>query len=155
MKSCCFFYELPNENDKLKDDNDCSDLEKKSTGDKRKQRDELSEDDRRFVFILDNERREYEVKKSMTERDVEFWEKQIQEINAKENLILGPLGGGDELSEDDLKDIRMLDFERKRHKLNIDLTTSSLEWYEREIKENTTKINAILEGGSGWEDFVN
>ena len=30
------FYELPNENDKLKDDNDCSDLEKKSTGDKRK-----------------------------------------------------------------------------------------------------------------------
>ena len=31
-----FFYELPNENDKLKDDNDCSDLEKKSTGDKRK-----------------------------------------------------------------------------------------------------------------------
>ena len=90
----------------------------------------------------------------MTERDVEFWEKQIQEINAKENLILGPLGGGDELSEDDLKDIRMLDFERKRHKLNIDLTTSGLEFYEREIKENTTKINAILEGGSGWEDFV-
>ena len=30
------FYELPNENDKLKDDNDCSDLEKKSNRDKRK-----------------------------------------------------------------------------------------------------------------------
>ena len=93
--------------------------------------------------------------KSMTERDVEFWEKQIQEINAKENLILGPLGGGDELSEDDLNDIQILDFERKRYKLNIDLTTSSLDIYKGEIQENTSKINAILEGGSGWEDFVN
>ena len=51
------FYEQPNYDDKLRDDNDRSDLEKKSTGDKRKLRDELSEDDRRYVFILDNERR--------------------------------------------------------------------------------------------------
>ena len=38
------FYELPNYDDKLRDDNDGLDLEKKSTGDKRKKRDELSED---------------------------------------------------------------------------------------------------------------
>ena len=37
--------------DNLRDDNDRSDLEKKSTEDKRKQRDELVN-----VFILDNER---------------------------------------------------------------------------------------------------
>ena len=149
------FYELPNYDDKLRDDNDCSDLEKKSSGVKRKLGDELSEDDRRYVFVLDNERREYEVMKSMTERDVEFWEKQIQEINAKENLILGPLGGGDELSEDDGNDIRSLNFERQRYKLKIEMTTSEFEFYKGEIQENTSKINAILEGGSGWGDFVN
>ena len=49
--------------DNLRDDNDCSDLEKKSTGDKRKQRDELDN-----VFILDNERREYEDMIAMAKR---------------------------------------------------------------------------------------
>ena len=50
------FYELPNDDDKLRDNNDHLDLEKKSTRDKRKQRDELSEDDRQEIFILDNDR---------------------------------------------------------------------------------------------------
>ena len=39
-----FFYELPNYDDKLRDDSDGSDLDRKSTGDKRKLRDKLSED---------------------------------------------------------------------------------------------------------------
>ena len=141
------FYELPKDDDKLRDDNDCSDLEKKSTGkDKRKQRDELSEDDRRFVFILDNERQEFEVMIAMAKRDVEFWGKQIQEINEKEDLILGR---GDELSEDDGNDIRILDFERRSYKLKIDLATNEFEFYEGEIQENTSKLNAILGGGQG------
>ena len=38
------FYELPNYDDKLRDDNAGSELEKQSTSDKRKQNDELSED---------------------------------------------------------------------------------------------------------------
>ena len=146
------FYELPKDDYKLRDDNDGSDLEKKSTGDKRKQRDELSEDDRRFVFILDNERREFEVKIAMAKRDVVFWGKQIEEINEKEDLILGR---GGELSEDDMNDIRILDFERRSYKLKIDLATSEFEFYEGEIQENTSKLNAILGGGMGWRDLFN
>ena len=142
------------DDDKLRDDNDCSDLEKKSTGkDKRKQRDELSEDDRRFVFILDNERREFEVKIAMAKRDVVFWGKQIEEINEKEDLILGR---GGELSEDDMNDIRILDFERRSYKLKIDSAGSEFEFYEEEIQGNMSILNAILGGGGmGWRDLFN
>ena len=112
----------------------------------------MSEDDRRFVFILDNERREFEVMIAMAKRDVVFWGKQIQEINEKEDLILGR---GDELSEDDGNDIRILDFERRSYKLKIDLATSEFEFYEGEIQENTSKLNAILGGEMGWRDLFN
>ena len=111
----------------------------------------MSEDDRRFVFILDNERREFEVKIAMAKRDVVFWGKQIEEINEKEDLILGR---GGELSEDDRNDIRILDFERRSYKLKIDLAASEFEFYEGEIQENTSKLNAILGGGDGVAGFV-
>ena len=110
----------------------------------------MSEDDRRFVFILDNERREFEVKIAMAKRDVVFWGKQIEEINEKEDLILGR---GGELSEDDMNDIRILDFERRSYKLKIDSAGSEFEFYEGEIQENMSKLNAIL-GGDGVAGFV-
>ena len=106
----------------------------------------MSEDDRRFVFILDNERREFEVKIAMAKRDVVFWGKQIEEINEKEDLILGR---GGELSEDDMNDIRILDFERRSYKLKIDSAGSEFEFYKEEIQGNMSKLNAIL-GGGGW-----
>ena len=106
----------------------------------------MSEDDRRFVFILDNERREFEVKIAMAKRDVVFWGKQIEEINEKEDLILGR---GGELSEDDMNDIRILDFERRSYKLKIDSAGSEFEFYKEEIQGNMSKLNAILGGGWG------
>ena len=111
----------------------------------------MSEDDRRFVFILDNERREFEVKIAMAKRDVVFWGKQIEEINEKEDLILGR---GGELSEDDMNDIRILDFERRSYKLKIDSAGSEFEFYEEEIQGNMSKLNAILGGGDGVAGFV-
>ena len=61
----------------------------KSTRDKRKQRDELSEDERDFIQILDFERQELEVKMAMAKGDFEYWEGRIQETIAKKKNIFG------------------------------------------------------------------
>ncbi len=133
------FYEFP-----------CSDLEKKSTRDKRKQRDELSEDDRREIAVLDDERRHYEVQIAMAKRDVEFWEKQIKEIVAKEYIILR---GGDELSEDNVNETRILVFERRQYITKIEIATSDFECVEKLIQEITSKKNVIFGGGGGGGDI--
>ena len=75
------------------------DLLKKSTRDKHKQRDELSEDDWDYIQVLDFERQELEVKMTMAKEDFEYWEGRIQETIAKKKNILG--GGEDEFSEND------------------------------------------------------
>ena len=132
------FNELLNYDDNKRDNNDRLDLEKKSSGDKRKER-ELSEDDSPETFISDNDRRQYKVKIAMAKRDAEFWEKQIQNIIVKENIILG---GGDELSEDDWNEIRILDFERRLYIVKIEWATSDFEFYEE----------VMLWGEGGGED---
>ena len=73
-------------NDHNSNDDDSLDLEKKSTGDKLKQREELSEDDRDFIQILDFERQELEVKMAMAKGDFEYWEGRIQETIEKKRI---------------------------------------------------------------------
>ena len=143
------FNELPKYDDNKRDDNVRSDLEKKCSGDKRKER-ELSEDDRREILVLDYDTRQNEVMVAMAKRDVEFWEQQIQQINVKENIILG---GGNELSEDDGIEIRLLDMERRLYIGKVDVRTFDFEFYEKLNKENSKRKKIILEGGGRWLDF--
>ena len=65
------------------------DLKKKSTGDKCKRRDELSEDDSDYIQILDIDRQELQVKMAMAKREFEYWEGQIQETIAKKGTSQG------------------------------------------------------------------
>jgi hypothetical protein len=126
-------------------DDDSSDLEKKSTGDKRKQRDELSEDDRDYIQVLDFERQELEVKMALAKEDFEYWEGRIQETIAKKKNILG--GGEDEFSEDDRDEIQSLDSERKELEVKMAIAKRQFEYWERRIQETIAKKKDHLGGG--------
>ena len=72
-----------------RDNNDHSDLEKTRTGDKRKQREELSEDDVKKIQSLDFAKQHLGVKIALAKKEIDFWEEQIQDIVDKKNFILG------------------------------------------------------------------
>ena len=65
------------------------DQEKKSTRDKRKQMDKLSEAHRKEIVILDFEWQQLKVKMSIAKAEIDCWGEEIKEIIAEKNSSQG------------------------------------------------------------------
>ena len=128
-----------NYDDNSRDDNDRSDLEKMSTGDKHKQREELSEDDVKEIRSLNYAKRELGGKIAMAKKNFEFYEKQVKEMNAKENVILGK---GDKFSYDEWLHLQILVDEIPQYEVNKAMAKREIDFWEEQIQEVVDKKNS-------------
>ena len=133
-----------NYDDNSRDDNDRSDLEKKSTGDKCKQREELSEDDVKEIRSLNFAKRQLVVKSAFAKKHFEFYEKQVKEMNAKEIVIL--LGKGDKFSQDEWYQLQILGDQIPQYEVKKAMAKREIDFWEEQIQEVVDKTNFILGG---------
>lgn len=139
-----------NYDDNSRDDNDRSDLEKMSTGDKHKQREELSEDDVKEIRSLNYAKRELGGKIAMAKKNFEFYEKQVKEMNAKENVILGK---GDKFSYDEWLHLQILVDEIPQYEVNKAMAKREIDFWEEQIQEVVDKKKFILGGVVDSEEY--
>ena len=139
-----------NYDDNSRDDNDRSDLEKMSTGDKHKQREELSEDDVKEIRSLNYAKRELGGKIAMAKKNFEFYEKQVKEMNAKENDILGK---GDKFSHDEWLHLQILADEIPQYEVNKAMAKREIDFWEEQIQEVVDKKKFILGGVVDSEEY--
>ena len=139
-----------NYDDNSRDDNDRSDLEKMSTGDKHKQREELSEDDVKEIRSLNYAKRELGGKIAMAILNFEFYEKQVKEMNAKENDILGK---GDKFSHDEWLRLQILADEIPQYEVKKAMAKREIDFWEEQIQEVVDKKKFILGGVVDSEEY--
>ena len=132
-----------NYDDISRDNNDRLDLEKKSTGNKCEQREELSEDDVKEIRSLNFAKRQVGVKIALAKTHLEFYEKKVEEMNAKENVILGK---GNKFSQDEWYQLQILGDEIPQYEVNKAMAKKEIDFWVEQIQEIVDKTNFILGG---------